>query len=479
MVSTSRNSSPICDGFEAPEFESHEICDGFDIPEFESHDICDGFDIPEFEPHEICDGFDIPEFDICDGFDIPEFESHEICDGFEEFESHDICDGFDIPEFEPHDICEGFEAPEFESHEICEVFDEFESHDICDGFDIPEFESHDICEGFDIPPTKFAMVSGNSSPTIFAMVSTSEFESHDICELFDIPEFESHDVCEGFDIPEFESHDICEVFAHAEFRFHAVYEVLKHAEFRFHAICEVFKHAGFRFHAIGGALRLCYKRSLKLRASAAYYICITKFDFPATEAPGSGCPRRTASAQVDFPATKLRASAAYDFPATEFPAYYVCTTKVDFPATEAPGVRARRTTFLLEKSTFQPRTTSELQSRLSSHDGSFRGILQLYYTSRISGHGSPRRTTSVLQKTQKHYGFGPATTRKPAEGLRLYVKKRKNTTVLRRANAETRRGATFVCQKTQKHTTVLAPRQRRNPQRVVGAHGKKYQKRRF
>ena len=75
-------------------------------------------------------------------------------------------------------------------------------------------------------------------------------------------------------------------------------------------------------------------------------------------------------------------------------------------------------------------------------------------------HGCPRRTTSVLQrratsvlqKMQKHYSFGRATTRKPAEGLRLYVKKRKNTTVLaprqRRNPAE---GVTFVCQKKQKH----------------------------
>ena len=108
------------------------------------------------------------------------------------------------------------------------------------------------------------------------------------------------------------------------------------------------------------------------------------------------------------------------------------TTKVDFPATEAP-----------------------------------RGVLRLYYKSRLSSHGSsgrPLRTTFVLQnsifqprkspayyvcttqvekqtqKTQKHYGFSTATTRKPAEGLRLHVKKRKNT-------------------------RVSAPRQRRKPQR--------------
>ena len=96
-------------------------------------------------------------------------------------------------------------------------------------------------------------------------------------------------------------------------------------------------------------------------------------------------------------------------------AYYVCTTKVDCPATEAPGVR---------------------------------GVLRLYYKSRLSSHGSsgrpgvlhlPRKAFLCDHKTLKHDGFGAATTRKP--GLRLYVRKRKNT-------------------------TVLAPRQRRNPQRV-------------
>ena len=101
-------------------------------------------------------------------------------------------------------------------------------------------------------------------------------------------------------------------------------------------------------------------------------------------------------------------------------AYYVCTTKVDFPATVAPGVPGVLATEVP-------------------------GVLRLYYKSR-----KKRQNT-----------FSTATTRKPAEGLRLYVKKRKNTTF-----QKTRRGVAFVCQK-RKNTTVLAPRQRRNPQRVV------------
>ena len=136
----------------------------------------------------------------------------------------------------------------------------------------------------------------------------------------------------------------------------------------------------------------------------------------------------------------------------------------------------------------------------------------------VGSEGSARKNPSrcFREKTQKHYGFSTATTRKPAEGLRLYVKKRKNKTVLaprprenpqrgyvcmsrnaktrrlwHRDHAKTRRGVTFVCQKTQKHdgfgtaptpkpaegclrprkkvpkTTVLAPRPGDYPQRVV------------
>ena len=366
----------------------------------------------------------------------------------------------------------------------------------------------------------------------------------------------------------------------------------------------------------------------KLRVSAAYsayYVCATKVDFPATEAPrvrgvlhlyyksrlsshgSSGCPLRTTFVlqKSTFQPRKLRAS----------PAYYICTTKVDFPATEAPGVRGvlrlyyktrlsshgssgcpRRTARLYyKKSTFQPRklrvsaaycvctTKSRLsshgssgcprrtirlyyKSRLSSHGSSacprrttfvlqkvdfpateaprVRGVLRLYYKSRLSSHGSsgcprrtirlyyksrlsshgssacPRRTTFVLQKStfqprklRVSAAYYVCTTKVdfPATEvpgvLRLYYtsrqKKRKTLRFSHRDHAKTRRGVTFACQETQKHdgfgtaptpkpaeglllyvtkrknTTVLAPRQRRNPQRVVCGHGKKYQKRRF
>ena len=256
--------------------------------------------------------------------------------------------------------------------------------------------------------------------------------------------------------------------------------VFTRAEVRYRAICGVFKRPDVRYHAI---LR-CFQTP---GASAAYYICTTK---SRLSSHGSS-------------ARKLRAS----------PTYYICTTKVDYPATEAPGVR---------------------------------GVLRLYYKTRLSSHGSSacpyyksrlwhrdhaetrRGVTFVCQKTQKHDGFGTAPTPKPAEGLRSYVKKRKNTMVLaprqrrnpqrgyvcmsknaktrwfwHRANAETRRGVTFVCQKRQKHdgfgtaptpkpaegclrprkkvpkTTVLAPRPGDYPQRVVRGQKETSKKRRF
>ena len=151
------------------------------------------------------------------------------------------------------------------------------------------------------------------------------------------------------------------------------------------------------------------------------------------------------------------------------------------------------------------------------------GVLRLYYKSRLSSHGSsgcPRRTTSVLQKStfqpRKLRGRPWRTTFvrqnsifQPRKSPAYYVcttqveKNRNNTTVLaprprenpqrgyvcmsrnaktrrfwHRANAETRRGVTFVCQETQKHDgfgTAPTPK----PAEGVRAREKKYQTRRF
>ena len=228
-------------GFRGPGIRVNDICEGFDIPEFESRDA---FDAAEFESHDICEGFD--------SFDIPEFESHDVCEGF---------DSFDIPEFESHDVCEVFEAPEFESHDICEGFDipEFESHDICEVFEAPELESHVICEGFDTP----------------------EFERHDICEVFEAPEFESHDICEGFET--FEPHDIST-------------EAPGVPDYKNRLSSHGSSGCPQRTTSV---LQKSTFQPRKLRTSAAYYMCTTKVDFPATEVPGV----LRLYYKVDFPAT--------------------------------------------------------------------------------------------------------------------------------------------------------------------------------
>ena len=225
-------------------------------------------------------------------------------------------------------------------------------------------------------------------------------------------------------------------------------------------------------------LHLCYKSQLSShgssRVSVACYVCTTKVDFPATEAPRVRGVLRLYCKKSTLQPRKLRVSPAYyvcilqkvDFPARGV--YYICTTKVDFPATEAPGVPD--VLHLYYKSRF-PATEAP----------GVRGVLRLYYKSRLSSHGGsacPWRTTFVLQnsivqprkssayyvcttqvekkthKTQNHYGFSTTTMRKPAEGLRLYVRKCKNT-------------------------RVLAPRQRRNPQRGYVCMSKNAKTRRF
>ena len=355
-----------------------------------------------------------------------------------------------------------------------------------------------------------------------------------------------------------------------EFRFHAICEVFACPEFRFHAICEVFKRVRPATEAPGvpDVLHLYYKSRLSSHGSSGSY----KVDFPATQAPGASVayyvcttkkstfqprkprerPRRTTFVlqKSTFQPRKLRAS----------PAYYVCTTEVGFPATEAPGVRGVLRLYykkssaqprklrvspayyvcILQKVDFPARGVLHLyyKSRLSSHGSSgrprrttfvlqkwtfqprVRGVLRLYYNSRLSSHGGsacPWRTTFVLQnsifqprkssayyvcttqvekkthKTQNHYGFSTTTMRKPAEGLRLYVRKRKNTRVLaprqrrnpqrgyvcmsenaktrwfwHRANAQTRRGLSAGTKKVPK-TTALAMPPGDHPQRVVRA----------
>ena len=157
-------------------------------------------------------------------------------------------------------------------------------------------------------------------------------------------------------------------------------------------------------------------------------------------------------------------------------AYYVCTTQVE---------KKRKNTTVLAP---RPRENPQRGYVCMSGNAKTRGFWHR------ANAETRRGVTFVCQKTQKHDGFGNAPTPKPAEGLRLYVEKRKNTTVLaprqcpnpqrvvcahekkykkRRFSTATRRSPAEGCPRTQrnvKKTTVLAPRPRRNPQRVVREH---------
>ena len=137
------------------------------------------------------------------------------------------------------------------------------------------------------------------------------------------------------------------------------------------------------------------------------------------------------------------------------PAYYVCTTKVDFPATEAPGVR---------------------------------GVLHLYYKSRLSSHGrstteedfenpkertGPRQyyfccTKDVFSHKENTTVLAPRPRENPQRGCVCVSKNAKTRRFWHRDHGDPRRGLTRPRKHVQK-TMVLAPRPRRNPRRVVRA----------
>ena len=212
-----------------------------------------------------------------------------------------------------------------------------------------------------------------------------------------------------------------------------------------------------------GVLRLYYKSRFSSYGSSACprrtTFVLQKIDFPSHGSSGrprrtirlyyksrlssygsSACPRRTTFVlqKSTFQPRKLRAS----------PAYYICTTKLDFPATEVPGV------------------------------------LRLYYTSRKTNAKNAKNTTVLAPRPREN----------PQRGYVCMTRNAKTRGFWHRANAATRRGVTFVCQKRPKHdgfgtaptpkpaegclrprkkvpkTTVLAPRPGDHPQRVVRGH---------
>ena len=189
-----------------------------------------------------------------------------------------------------------------------------------------------------------------------------------------------------------------------------------------------------------GVLRLYYKSRLSSHGSSGRPRRTIRLYYKSRlSSYGSSAWRTTSVLQKStFQPRKLRASRAY----------YVCTTKLDFPATEVPGV------------------------------------LRLYYTSRKTNAKNAKNTTVLAPRPREN----------PQRGYVCMSRNAKTRGFRHRANAESRRGVTFVCQKTQKHhgfgtvptpkpaegclrprkkvpkTTVLAPRPGDHPQRVVRGH---------
>ena len=129
-------------------------------------------------------------------------------------------------------------------------------------------------------------------------------------------------------------------------------------EFESHDICEGYENPEFKSHDIArvstyrnSSPTIFAKFSRPRTSSPTIFarVSISGIGFPRYFHVGSGCPRRTTSVlqKSSFQPRKLRVS----------PAYYVCTTTIynnRFSSHGSSG-RPRRTTFVLQTSNFQPR----------------------------------------------------------------------------------------------------------------------------
>ena len=216
-----------------------------------------------------------------------------------------------------------------------------------------------------------------------------------------------------------------------------------------------------------------------------FYVCTTKVDFPATEAPGvpgvlhfyyktrfssHGSPRRTTS--VLHKSTKKRKNTTVFAPRPrENPQRgYGCMSrnaKTRWFWHRANAETRWRGYVCMSKNAktrrFWHRANAETRRGLSAptktstkHDGFCTA------TRRLPAEGCPRPDRNV----KKNDGFSTATTPKPAEGCPRTQRNVKKRRFWHRDHAETRRGLS-AARKKRKKTTVLAPRPRRNPQRVV------------
>ena len=223
-----------------------------------------------------------------------------------------------------------------------------------------------------------------------------------------------------------------------------------------------------------GVLRLYYKSRLSSHGSSGRPRRTLRLYYKSRlSSYGSSAWRTTFVLQKStFQPRKLRAS----------PAYYVCTTKLDFPATEVPGVlrlyyTSRKTNAknaktleglrLHVKKCKNTRVSAPRQRRKPQ-----RGYVCMSKNAKTprfwhrANAETRRGLSAATKKSTKNDGFSTATRRSPAEGCPRPQRNVKKRRFWHRDHAETRRGLSAQIKK-RKKTTVLAPRPRRNPQRVA------------
>ena len=219
-------------------------------------------------------------------------------------------------QFESQQNCEGFVIPdEFEPRYICEVFEEFESHDICEVFKTPEFEVHEytrFSRSRNSSPTIFARFSRNSSPTRFVrfsrprnsspaiLVRVSRKSSPTIFAKVSRPRNSSPT---KFTMVSTSRNSSLAFFRRPGIRIPRYLRWFRHPGIRVPRYLRGFRSPGirvlrnlrwFRGIRVLRYLRLAItKGRVSSHGSSERPLRTTiKVDFPATEVPGSGRPRR-------------------------------------------------------------------------------------------------------------------------------------------------------------------------------------------
>ena len=219
---------------------------------------------------------------------------------------------------------------------------------------------------------------------------------------------------------------------------------------RFHAICKVVAHAEC-------VLRLYYKSRLSSHGSSGRLQLLRLYYKSRLSSHGSfACPQHTTFVlqKSTFPPPQRQTFPAMEAPRVPSVLRLYCVLhlyyKSRFPATEAPRVPSIQRLYY--------------KSRLSRHES----VLLCLLKSTFQPRKSPAYCVCTAKVDKEHRNTAVLA---PAEGLRLHVKKRKNTTVLAPCHASNP-AITTLCGfrmvlKTVVFFTFLCVR--RHPLRVAGA----------